>query len=119
MAVIRWWAWIAIACMILPVAAAGAETPIREINPVPGPNITNPSAFPPHDAVFHGAGWIFRIDGDQIVIDDQLFRLAKMVVYKKTNGERTTRSDFVQGVHVYFEFDESDKIKALWLHEEQ
>ena len=68
---------------------------------------------------FHGYGYINRLAQDEVVIDDQLFVLAKSVVYATPVSEVASRADFNEGDLVGYLKNPRDEITSIWLVKRQ
>jgi hypothetical protein len=63
---------------------------------------------------FSGHGCINRIEGDEVVIDDQLFRFAPDATFHTPKSQYASRSPFRKGVRVGFISSDNKKIESLW-----
>jgi len=70
-----------------------------------------PKHYPAH---FSGHGCINRIEDDEIVIDDQLYRLAPDATFHTPKSQYSSRSPFRKGVRVGFISTANKKIESLW-----
>ncbi len=70
-----------------------------------------PKHYPAH---FSGHGCINRIEGDEVVIDDQFFRFAPDATYHTPKSQYSSRSPFRKGVRVGFISTANKKIESLW-----
>ena len=67
-----------------------------------------------YPANFSGHGCINRIEGDEVVIDDRLYRLTSDTTYHTPKSQYTSRSPFRKGVLVGFISTAKKKIESLW-----
>ena len=75
--------------------------------------------FPKHyPAQFSGHGCISRIEGDEVVIDDRLYRLAPDTTYHTPESQYSSRSSFHKGIRVGFISTANKKIESLWYIDE-
>lgn len=70
-----------------------------------------PKHYPNH---FSGHGCINRIEGDEVVIDDQFFRLATDATFHTRKSQYSSRSPFRKGVQVGFICKSNKMIESLW-----
>ena len=63
---------------------------------------------------FSGHGCIDRLEGDEIVIDDRLYRLASDATYHTFQNQYASRSHFRKGLRVGFINDANKRIGSLW-----
>ena len=70
-----------------------------------------PKYYPPN---FSGHGCINRIAGDEVVIDDRLYRLTSDTTYHTPKTQYASRSPFRKGVRVGFIRNAGKKIESLW-----
>ena len=63
---------------------------------------------------FSGHGCINRIEGDEVVIDDRLYRFAGDATYHTPKAQYSSRSRFRKGVRVGFIETGDKKIESLW-----
>lgn len=66
--------------------------------------------------ILGGTGVIHRFEGDEIVIDDILHKLAPDVIFYESPRRYTyaLRSEFTVGKWVGFKFNDNGEIAALW-----
>jgi len=67
--------------------------------------------------IFSGQGRIDRIEGDEIVINDTLYRLSSYVIFNTPYSMNVSRSRFREGQSVYFILKEEKTIVSIWLIE--
>jgi hypothetical protein len=70
-----------------------------------------PKHYPAH---FSGHGCINRMEDDEVVIDDQFFRLATDATFHTRKSQYSSRSPFRKGVQVGFSCNSNKKIESLW-----
>ena len=70
-----------------------------------------PAHYPAH---FSGHGCINRVEGDEVVIDDQLYRFAPDATYHTPKSQYSSRAPFRKGVRVGFMSTGNKKIESLW-----
>ena len=70
-----------------------------------------PRHYPAH---FSGHGCINRIEGDEVVIDDQFFRFAPDATFHTPKSRYSSRDRFRKGVRVGFIRTDNKKIESLW-----
>lgn len=74
-----------------------------------------PQHYPP--AGFDGFGRINRISAQEVVIDDGLLKLARLVNYATPTNESAARSNFEEGDLVGYLKNSEDEIISMWLIE--
>jgi hypothetical protein len=67
-----------------------------------------------YPANFSGHGCINRIEGDEVVIDDMLFRFAPDATFHTPKSQYSSRASFRKGVRVGFISRANKKIESLW-----
>ena len=67
-----------------------------------------------YPANFSGHGCINRIEGNEVVIDDRLYRLTTDTTYHTPKTQYATSSQFRKGVRVGFIQNAGKKIESLW-----
>jgi hypothetical protein len=72
-----------------------------------------PKHYPPDG--FDGYGQIDRISTQEVVIDDNLFKLARSVTYVTPNDNIASRSDFEMGDLVGYLENSDREINWMWL----
>ena len=63
---------------------------------------------------FSGHGCIGRIEGNEVVIDDRLYRLTSDTTYHTPKSQYASRSRFREGMRVGFIQSAGKKIESLW-----
>ena len=76
-----------------------------------------PQHYPP--AGFDGYGRINRISAKEVVIDDGLLRLARLVNYQTPNSKIAVRSNFEEGDLVGYLKNSEHQIISMWLIEKR
>jgi hypothetical protein len=74
-----------------------------------------PQHYPP--AGFDGYGLINRISAEEVVIDDDLFKLDRSVIYVTPTNMMSSRSNFEEGDLVGYLKNSEHEIKSMWLIE--
>ena len=76
-----------------------------------------PKHYPPDG--FDGYGRINRISAKEVVIDDGLLRLARLVNYQTPNSKIAVRSNFEEGDLVGYLKNSQHEIVSMWLIEKK
>ena len=76
-----------------------------------------PKHYPPDG--FDGYGRINRISAKEVVIDDGLLRLARLVNYQTPNSKIAVRSNFEEGDLVGYLKNSEHEIVSMWLIEKK
>lgn len=72
-----------------------------------------PKHYPPDG--FHGYGYIDRISKEEVVIDDDLFKLARSVIYVTPTNKMSSHSNFEPGDLVGYLNNSDSEINSMWL----
>jgi len=70
-----------------------------------------PAHYPAH---FSGYGCLNRIEGDEVVIDDQFYRLAPNATFQTPRSQNSTTSLFRKGARVGIIITNNKEIESLW-----
>jgi hypothetical protein len=90
------------------------DTAILDIKP-PSSRLDLPDRGPDlHYGQFDGAGVVHRITSQEVVIDDELYRLGSGMTYKYRDGSLATADNFPVGTRVWFVLYAENTIKSLW-----
>jgi hypothetical protein len=72
-----------------------------------------PKHYPPDG--FDGYGYIDRISKEEVVIDDDLFKLARSAIYVTPTNEMSSHSNFGPGDVIGYLYNSDREINSIWL----
>jgi hypothetical protein len=81
------------------------------------PELIMPQHYPPGG--FDGYGHIYRISNEEVVIDDDLFKLARSVIYVTPTNKMSSHSNFGLGDLVGYLYNSEHEIISMWLIEKK